>query len=181
MQMPKTLRSQAAIDYMTSYGIALLVVVLAVYIVLSLGVFNLSSAPLQCVAAPGFGCSAVAITTTGNMTVTITQATGAALNVQGVACSTQENATNNLPAYGNIHVVDKIEETATFYWGFDHINQMPSGSSYTFQPTCWSSTGINTGNLGQVTTGYIWINYTNPEVPTPATILRVAQFTEQYT
>jgi hypothetical protein len=181
--MTRNFRSQAAIDYITSYGVVLLVIVIAVYAILQLGVFSLSSAPLQCAANPSFACSAVSLRTDGNLTFSLTQATGGHISINGVACSSNINSTSNLPAYGNIHVVPKISEAGTWYPAGDPYYQasIASGSSADLQVYCFGSGGASTGNLGSVYTGYIWINYTYAGLPNSYDIIdRVAQFTAKY-
>ncbi len=173
--------AQAAVDFITSYGLVLLVLIFVFYAVLSLGIFNLNSVPLQCVSNPSFSCSGVLLNVSGNITFTLTQAVGGTIVVNGEACSTTENSTNSMPAYGNLHVVPKISETGVWYQSSDYSATMASGSSAVFKAVCFGPAGADSGNLGQVASGFLWINYTDPELPSGfSTVVRVAQFTAKY-
>ena len=180
--MQRFMKSQSAVDYITSYGLIVLVIAIAVYAVLSLGIFNLSAVPLQCAANPSFACSVALLHTDGNLTFVLTQATGGQISINGVACSTAPNATSNLPAYGNIHVVDPITETGHFYNSMGAFHgTIYSGSQAMLEAICWGPYGQATGSIGEVFEGYIWINYTYAGLPGSYNIYeRVAQFTAKY-
>ncbi len=66
-----------------SYGVAILVISIALYVVLQLGIFNSRLAPTYCNAAPSFICAGVGLATNGNITVIFSQATGGTLNITG--------------------------------------------------------------------------------------------------
>lgn len=158
--MQKQARVQAAVDFLISYGMALLVIAIAVQIIYSLGVLNTSLIPTSCSGFTGFSCGPYFISSaTGAMTITLSQATGGPITVRGISCSTQRNATGDKPKFGNIYATNN----AVFYPVGDNPggNVIYSGGTYTFILNCYNPYGlVATGSLGRVFYGYLWMNYT---------------------
>ncbi|MEM3227621.1 MAG: hypothetical protein QXK65_01580, partial [Candidatus Micrarchaeaceae archaeon] len=71
----RKLRQQAALDFMVSYGIAILIITIALYIVFELGVFNPKLASIECTPAPSFMCVSFSINTNSVFTILLSQAT----------------------------------------------------------------------------------------------------------
>ena len=67
------MRSQVALDFMVSYGVALLIIGIALYVVISTGVLNPHAAPSSCTPTPGFICDSYAINTSGVFIIKISQ------------------------------------------------------------------------------------------------------------
>ncbi len=90
-------RAQVSIDLLVSYGIAILVITIALYTVLQLGIFNSRLAPEYCNATPSFSCDGVALTDNGVLTVIFSQTTGGTMYITGASCSgTQNSVTGGL-------------------------------------------------------------------------------------
>lgn len=177
--MESNRRGQAAVDFMISYGIAILIIALAVFIILRLGIFGSSLTPVSCTPSPGFACGTVVYNANGLVTMSVTQATGAEINVTGVACSTGINTTGNKPQFGNIYV--QSNSIAFQYYTGNALSYgltMYSGTSATLSIYCYNGGGIASGPLGSSTSGYVWFNYTSSSLPsTYHSVQRVVQFT----
>ncbi len=175
----KKMKLQAAVDFMISYGIAIIVIALALYVVARLGVFNNSLAQPTCSTAPSFACVDVAISRNGIMTFVITQATGGAINVTGAACSSGINVTGNLPQYGNTKLLSN--SVAPQYYVNSALNPgivLYSDAATAITIPCYGNFGVSSTNVGTEFSGYIWINYTYTGLPsTYHTVERVLQFT----
>ncbi|MEM0094627.1 MAG: hypothetical protein QXF41_01335 [Candidatus Micrarchaeaceae archaeon] len=155
------IRLQAAVDFMMSYGIAILIITIAIGIIYKVGVLNPSLTPVSCTPAPGFSCGLFSMNRSGALSIELAQASGAPIIINGVACSSGINQTSMLPAYGNIYVTSN----SAFYPANSYpialgTLQMYSGTSYTFKAYCYGAGGIATGSYGNVFLGYVWINYT---------------------
>lgn len=165
-------KAQASIDLLVSYGIAILLVSIALFVLLQLGVFNSRLAPAYCNAVPSFTCTAVAISArTGTMTLIFAQSTGATIDINGIACSTQQSTNSSGPRYGNIHVLP-YEATPVNTIMYYPSNQLQSGLIvYSSNQTrvsvnCYgSSPSPSKGGLGNQFTGFVWINYTISTLP----------------
>ncbi len=146
---------------MVSYGIALIIIIIAVAIIYKVGVLSPNLAQPSCTAMPGFACGAFAISANGMLSLQLFQATGGTITVYGVACSAAYNGTGNRPAFGNIYVTNSISYYPASSSPGTGIN-MYSGSGYTFNSICYASKGVNYNQLGGGDFGYVWLNYTVP-------------------
>ncbi len=151
---------QAAIDFLVSYGIAILIIIIAVDVIYNTGILNTLLLPNSCSANPGFSCSNMSINSNGVLYMRIAQATGAALTIQGAGCSTLPSSSNDLPAYGNLYVTNQI---AYYPIGTDPYGLVVySGTSTSIQMYCYSQQGIAKNSYGTAFYGYVWLNYTLP-------------------
>lgn len=176
-------KAQSAVDFMTSYGVAIIIVVIAAYVVLRLGIFAGNIAQPVCTSASSFSCVALSLSTNGTATFVLTQAVGGTINIVGAACSSAVGTAGTGPAYGNIGVLNY--SAAPQYYPNSALQnglQMYSGSSKTIQIGCWGPFGLSKENLGDSYTGYIWINYTYEGLPPHLyTVTRVIQFATKVT
>ncbi len=157
------IRAQSAVDYLISYGIALAIVAVALYIIFSSGVLTPYITPNTCTPSPGFICDGYTANTNGTVQMLFAQTTGTAIKINGAGCSTIPNYTyESIPAYGNIHLLGY----SAFPSGYPNnalTNPVvvQSDSSYDLKIYCYSSpSGYAKAKLGDVFDGYISINYT---------------------
>jgi hypothetical protein len=159
--MVHRLRAQAAIDFLTTYGIALLIIFIASAVIYNISVVRPALATSTCTAAPGFACESYALNTNGVLSLTLSQATGGAITILGAACSSLPSASGNKPAYGNFNVINSIVYYTTNNAPGLGIN-VYSGESNTMYMYCYGPNGVATGNLGTGYDGFVWLNYTIP-------------------
>lgn len=159
--MLQRLRAQAAIDFLTTYGIALMIIFIATAVIYNVSIVRPALATSTCTAAPGFACEAYTLNTVGVLDLTLSQATGGEITILGAACSSLPGASGNKPAYGNFNVINSI----TYY----PIGSAPgnginvySGESNSMYMYCYGPGGVATGSLGTGYNGYVWLNYTIP-------------------
>jgi hypothetical protein len=183
MEMHKDQKGQASLDLLISYGVAILVISIALYVVLQLGIFNQRLAPTYCNAAPDFICTQIALNTSGGLTIIFSQATGGTLNIHGAACDTQSNTISFGPEYGNFDI-KQYSAAPQFYPN----NQLQNGLVvYSSNQTrifvnCYSGSGISKGSLGNAYSGYVWINYTLNTLPNNYhTVEQMVSFSTKYT
>lgn len=171
-------KAQAAVDFMMSYGISLIIVFIAISVVYKVTFLSPALTTSTCTANAGFGCESFILNRSGILTLQISQATGSTLMIQGVACSSQENNTGNKPEYGNIYVTNALK----YYYGTNSPGtgvNVYSGSSGTFILYCYAGIGRAYGSLGNGYTGFIWMNYTIPGFG--SLTQQVAQLNVKYT
>ncbi len=175
-------KAQASIDMLISYGIAILIVTIALYVVLQLGLFNTQLAPSYCESSSYFVCSEAAITPSGNLTIIFSQSTGGTINITGIACASEPNSTINGPKYGNFHVLP-YKKASQYYPDSMLANGLmvyPSGTA-TASVNCYAGGGIAKGGVGNAYSGYVWINYTISALPTTYhSVQQVILFSEKY-
>ena len=182
--MRRAKRVQAAVDFMLSYGIAFIVIFIAISVIYKTGILSSALIPVSCSSSPGFSCSQYAINaTTGVLTLTFAQATGGTITINGYACANQPNTLGDKPEYGNIYVTNAL----AYYPGnydpsnvLNQINPMQTTSPETLKMNCYNSpSGIAKGQVGNAFFGYIWLNYTTPGYG--KTVQQVAAITAKYT
>ncbi|MGI0100872.1 MAG: hypothetical protein ACREBH_04120 [Candidatus Micrarchaeaceae archaeon] len=178
-------RAQASIDLLIAYGVAILIISVAMYVVLQLGIFNTRIAPTYCNAAPSFICSTAAMAPNGTLTILFSQATSGTMNVIGISCSNQPNTTSLGPEYGNWKMLP-YDDAPSFY----PTNQLQNGLTvYSSNQTriytyCYDGPNNNlaTGALGNEFTGYVWINYTISTLPSNYyNVQQLISFSAKYT
>jgi len=176
-------KSQAALDMLIAYGIAILVISIAIYIILQLGVFNQRLAQTYCNAAPSFICDQMAINKTGGLIIIFSQGTGGTINITGASCSTLANTTTYGPKYGNFYTLP-YSEASSYYSN----NQLQNGLLvYSSNQTrllvnCYGPGGLSTGSLGSTYSGFVWLNYTYTNLPNNYhAVQQVFSFTAKYT
>ena len=142
-------KGQAAMEYLMTYGWALLVIVIVIAILL---IMNPFSAPQSCkFDQVGFACDNAVITAAnGNLLMGITNGNNNAINVSGVACTSVKSST--VPANpNNVNPRIIVARQATFM--INSTSPVVAG----IKCTGASST------VGADFSGKIWIFYKNVE------------------
>ena len=84
-------KAQSAMEFLTTYGWAVLIALIMVGVLYMLGVFNPSRAtPNLCSLPPGFSCYAYKITNGGVLYLDLSQSTGGDVEIDGIECSAQD-------------------------------------------------------------------------------------------
>ncbi|MGC8479340.1 MAG: hypothetical protein ACP5M9_01585 [Candidatus Micrarchaeia archaeon] len=137
------LKLQSAIEYLITYGWAILIIAIVLVTLFELGLFT--PKPIkQCVIEAGFSCSNYYLNSQGVLTFTLKQQTSNPVNITGIAC--YENGT-------------LLSGQAPYNPPTNEVF-MPVGTSYTFYAQCYSSNTIPfSGNIGDYFTGSVAIYY----------------------
>ncbi len=145
---------QAAMEYLMTYGWALLVIVIVIAILVSL---NLFSAPQGCsFEHAGFTCGSPVIDTNGLLFLPLTNANANNIKLVGVVCTADKSsAAPAVPTSGQSgNFGDKIiYKQSTF-----DLSSI-SGS----QPTCTKGGSAFSGPAGTEFSGKVWVFYRNEE------------------
>lgn len=149
------MKLQSALEYMTTYGWAILII--SIVVVALVVLINLASAPQQtCVLPAGFGCQSyymVSSPTSGpsdNVVVNLVQSTSYPIQVTAMGCS------------------NPLTPVDTYV--FSKPVPIPIGSNYTFNIQCYTNGSFYTGAIGQTFSGYLIVNYTNAYTGFPGSI-----------
>jgi hypothetical protein len=93
------MRLQSAIEYLSTYGWAIVILAVALSVLYALGVINPSTyAPHQCILSSGFTCLAYTMNSMGILRLNLQQSTPDPINITALAC-TQNGIVSNLPNY----------------------------------------------------------------------------------
>jgi hypothetical protein len=133
-------RGQAAMEFLMTYGWAVVVMLVVIAVLFYLGIFSPSTtAPDVCVLPAGFSCHGFQVVDGGDFTLDLGQATGRPILVERIACSANENPTN--------------------WEDFDY--RLKSGRNYMFTGiTCFKEDDSDTPEAGDYYNGFIFIDYT---------------------
>jgi hypothetical protein len=161
MPLVKKKVAQASVDFMMSYGIALIIIFIAVSLIYKVSVLNAVLSISSCIASPGFECEAFALNKSGVLVLQLSQATGGSIIIKGAACASQASNIGAYPAFGNLNVINSILYYPPNNAPGTGINVYSDGSA-TLMIYCYSNAGVARGSLGNGYTGYVWLNYTIP-------------------
>ena len=145
---------QSAMEYLMTYGWALLIISIVIVALVSIGVFNGSPLGTSCIANPGYTCqiqSGSYSAATGNLVVTIGQDSGASWTT------------------ANVVFINASNEPSVLSSGLStsQLTPMPSGTANTLSSGLAS--GVKTTvtlpatgaqSVGHGINGYIWVSYT---------------------
>lgn len=173
--MSRKLKLQSAIDFISAYGIAIVIIAATVLIVYKIAF--VSQGASFCTPSPGFSCNFIAINTSGVLVLKVSQATGTSIKINGAACADQQNYTGDNPLYGNVNV----NGMAAFYPppNYPPGNSIYSGSTYSLYLYCYSGGAVVKGSIGNQFTGYVWLNYSIPNYGNQ--VEKIITFQTQYT
>ena len=167
-QRRHALKLQSAMEYLMTYGWAILIIAVVLGALFSLGVFG-NLLGNHCVTTPGWSCISATLATNGILTMSIGQATGT-INLQAAACSSVADSTG-YPEYGpqasnsilNVTTANEAGLGVSF-----STSTVSSGQTFALSVPCYSSASqtYSSGSLtpsytlGQAFTGYVWLKYT---------------------
>lgn len=166
----RTFKLQSAMEYLMTYGWAILIIAVVLGALFSLGIFNTSSLTgVSCIASPGFLCQNPVLGTNGNVSLTVGQSTGTSFYNVGLGCASTAN-TQGLPNPTNALVFLTSAGAANginFAILANAANAVPltlsSGQTVSVSALKCFGTNANaiTGpSIGTSFSGGIWMNYT---------------------
>ncbi len=159
--LARTSRLQSAMEYLMTYGWAILILAVVVGVLFQLGVFNSSTfAGTSCIGSSGFLCQNPTLVTSGMLTFTFGQNIGSPMyNVQ-LACAASM-ASGGTP--NPITAFNSISSTGVPLIPAPTGNTLVNGQTMIITSLpCYDSTGaqITNPSMGSSYSGYIWVNYT---------------------
>jgi hypothetical protein len=147
------MKLQSAVEYLVTYGWAIIIIAIVLAMVYELGYFNPSAfTNNQCIFPADFSCTYSQLSQTGNLLITLEQETGTAVNVTALGCN-QNSSITNMVAYSGANQI-----------------YLPTGATVNVTMTCYNThNAIYSGSVGNLFNGYILINYTSSETAFPHT------------
>ncbi|MGC8710106.1 MAG: hypothetical protein ACP5RF_00615 [Candidatus Micrarchaeia archaeon] len=141
-------KAQSAMEYLMTYGWAILIIAVILGAFFSIGVFNPSLfVSSTCVLSSGLECTNYLLSANGMLTVSIENSMQDPINITGIGCS--EN------------------KTTTGMTALSPQAYIPLGRTYTFNITC---AGASNSIIGSLYEGYLQVNYTDDVTDFPQTI-----------
>ncbi|MCL5427656.1 MAG: hypothetical protein M1321_00535 [Candidatus Marsarchaeota archaeon] len=155
-------KAQAALDFMSSYGMAIIIIVTAVTAVYSISTSSTHVFSQSCAGNSGFACGPFELNSSGVLNITLQQDIGADITVYGLACTSSINntGTETLPAYRNVYVTSN-----TYYYPAGSSPgagvTINTGSGHQFQIYCYTASqkATRVNESGNDFVGYVWANF----------------------
>ncbi len=148
-------RLQAAMEYLTTYGWAILIIALVAIALFYLRVFNPSTSS-DCILTAGITCSNLYMTTNGLLSVTLVQNTQTPINITAIGCNTNTTISNTIMTLPNNPPSNQFTVNI--------------GGNYTMALQCYSAGKAFSGPVGNSYSGYLLVNYTQQYSALPHTI-----------
>ncbi len=161
-------------EYLMTYGWAILIIAIVLGVLYYLGVFTqVGSLGTSCIASAGYLCQNPSMASNGVLSFTLGQSTGAAQYNIGLACASTANSAGlpYLGTYsGNAFYYPNSAGVAasTVYLSANAISLVSGQSQPITNLPCIGSVGgaavsglFNPGAIGATFTGSIWYNYTS--------------------
>ena len=102
----RRLRGQSAMEYLMTYGWAILVIIIVIAVLFYIGVLNPRNVtPTSCTFPPGISCASFKLTTSGALFLSIGQATGKRIMLTNISC-TQASSPRDWQALPNINMTN---------------------------------------------------------------------------
>ncbi len=138
-------RAQSAIEFLMTYGWAIVILLAVVVILFYLGVFNPKTvSPRVCVLPSGFACQDYKIegsdSVRGALTLVLVQNMGHTISIDEIACSE-----NDTPTYTSVN------------------EELHSGDRITLNANCTKADGTTPPNVDEYYSGHIYVLYTDEE------------------
>jgi hypothetical protein len=149
--MKGILKSQSAMEYLMTYGWAILILGIVASALFALGIFNPGQSASQvCQLEAGFICANYYMVQNGILTLNIIQSTTVPVNITAVGCNTN----STLITTQNIKPQD----------------YMPIGSNVTINVQCYDGSLPFSGKINQLYLGNLQLNYTDATTGFPQII-----------
>ena len=141
------IKAQSAMEYLMTYGWAILIIAVVLGALFSLGVFSGSSMlGTSCIAASGYLCQNPVLSTSGTLSLTLGQESGYTMYNAFVYVAPQSSGAN---AYGF--------PTTTYSSNQNPITAFTSGQTI---PLTFNL-GPSYTTIGTPFSGYVWLNYSS--------------------
>ncbi|MCL4403193.1 MAG: hypothetical protein M1500_03780 [Candidatus Marsarchaeota archaeon] len=146
------LRAQSAMEYLTTYGWAILIIAVVLSAMYVLGLFSPSSyVNNECIFPAEFSCLSSFIAQNGILTINLEQSTSSPINITALGCNDQGTLTNMQPYSPQMNV--------------------QIGSNTTLSVQCYANGTAFSSGLGGVYKGDMILNYTDLQTGFSHTII----------
>ncbi|MGC8649219.1 MAG: hypothetical protein ACP5UN_03325 [Candidatus Micrarchaeia archaeon] len=168
--------AQSAMEYLMTYGWAILIIAIVLAILFKLGVFSGASLTgTSCIGTVGWSCSGLSYGTSG-LSFTLGQSTGTQVNNVVVACSSTAG-TGGYPASGNFYYPTAPATNSGLGATSSNIvtatsnslaGAIPNGGTITISNIICG--GMGAPAIGQTFQGYAWVAYITPTSTSPQVV-----------
>ncbi len=167
-------RLQSAMEYLMTYGWAILIIAVVLGVLYYLGIFNgAASLGTACIPVSGYLCQTPTMTSTGLLSFTLGQNTASVQYNVALACAQVSNGAG-LPVSGNsnpwYYVTSNGNVITTTGNQANSISLTPGEQVSVSGLTCYGTNGaaFSPNSIGATFAGTLWYNYTSVSTNFPA-------------
>lgn len=150
--MDRVLKLQSAMEYLLTYGWALLVLAIVLSVIAWL-LFAAPTTPQVCLLSAGLTCQSAVISTNGMLQINLLQSTQDPIRVTAIGCTNPSSLTH-------MQGSNPPSNSVT----------LAVGSNHTFYVQCYSNSAAFSGVIGTGYSGTLIINYTDTYSGFPSTV-----------
>ena len=167
-------KGQSAMEYLMTYGWAILVIIIVIAVLFYIGVLNPRNVtPSTCTFPPGISCASYKLIEgsnplkSGNLELTLGQALGHPISITGLVCTQETGAPSNWDVSG-------FNTSSPIPIPIGEARKV-SGSDVNQQIYCLDSNGNRVqppqSQLGEFYKGKLWIRYSETDTNTERTVV----------
>lgn len=139
-------------EYLMTYGWAILILGIAIVVLWSLGLFSPNSfVTSQCIFPADFSCISGVLLSNGLFYINLEQSTASNINITAIGCNNLGNTANMI--------------------SYSPQKYMLIGSNLSLTSFCYSNYTVYASTPGQVFHGYMVVNYTDLQTGFPHTVI----------
>jgi hypothetical protein len=138
-------KSQSAMEYLTTYGWAIIIIAVVLTALFELGLFNPGSfVNTTCTFPANFGCiTAVLYSTNSTLIINLQQSLPSSINITAYGCNAQGTVSNMIKPDTPSNQIE-----------------LGIGQNLTFGMQCYNNYTLITTTPGQIFKGFVLVNYT---------------------
>ena len=145
-------KAQSAMEYLMTYGWAILILGIAIAVLYSLGLFSPSSfVTSSCIFPADFSCLSGVLVTNGLFSINLEQSTASNINLTAIGCNNLGQTTNMI--------------------SYSPQKYLLIGSNISLSTLCYSNLTVYTATPGSIYQGYLVLNYTDLQTGFPHTVI----------
>ncbi len=145
-------------EYLMTYGWAILVISVALVSLYALGLFNPASfTHTSCIFPADFSCLNSELFSNGTFMINVEQSTASPINITAIGCNANDSTADMLDFSAN-----------QIYLQIGSNVSITANGATALQ--CWDNSTVFTGKPGSIFKGYVIMNYTNIETGFPHTV-----------
>lgn len=147
-------RSQSAMEYLSTYSWALIILAVTLGSLYALGLFSPNNIVHDlCIFQADISCTMDTMNTAGVLTINVQQSTQSPINITAIGCNTNITTTG-----------------MTTFTGANRINMVIGGNAIiSVQCLAGPNSAPFSGKIGEIYKGYVILNYTNLQTGYPHT------------
>ncbi|MDE1833690.1 MAG: hypothetical protein KGH58_04710, partial [Candidatus Micrarchaeota archaeon] len=144
-------KAQSAMEYLMTYGWAILVIAVALAILYQLGIFGGGSNLLStsCIASTGYLCKSPQLNTTGNLIVQFAQSTAQTITLTGIACTNTTASPSSMQSITQVPLAPGQQTSLIFNC---HLPSNIIGTKFSGSLWVQYNSQTQNGNIGRVAT-----------------------------